>query len=224
MNLVQSILAEICHLLRQNRTQDAPVTSELAILLVGLERILALSGAGGKAQEAAEASPLAVCRYWAQALQLAANTPGEKLAESLRSYTNLRWLQNPNYLTAEPSPGFLQNYGYVEFVGQRGVMQSSQLAAGILLLGPHTFYPPHAHAASEIYFIVAGHAQWQQSEQGWVTQPPGSYIFHAPRVVHATQTNDEPLLALYLWHGAVEQAATIVNTTENSHYRKSHSA
>ena len=38
-------------------------------------------------------------------------------------------------------------------------MPSTTIAAGFLLLGPHTHYPRHSHAAEELYIPLAGTAE-----------------------------------------------------------------
>ena len=79
---------------------------------------------------------------------------------------------------------------------------SDQARLGFLMLGPDTLYPPHAHAAEELYLVLAGTAAWQHGHEPWVNRPPGTAIHHPPRLPHATRTAAEPLLALYLWWGA----------------------
>ena len=94
---------------------------------------------------------------------------------------------------------FLKNYGWTEFIGQRGPIPSEQMACGVLMLGPQVEYPRHRHEAEEVYFPLTGQTRWQQGNQGWTLRPLGQPIFHAPWVPHAMKTGVSPLLALYLW-------------------------
>lgn len=155
-----------------------------------------------------------VCQYFAHTLDAAEKVLGDDamiaLVRELRQQQHeLRWTQNPNYVAHEPTPGFLQNYAYAEIIGAKGTLLSKNLLLGVMLLGPHTLYPTHEHPASEVYVVLAGNANWQRDGGEWVLHPPNQPIYHAPWVRHATQTQAEPLLALYIWWGQIEQAASI---------------
>ena len=43
----------------------------------------------------------------------------------------------------------LDNYGWSEWIGERGAFVSGKIACGVLLLGPDTEYPAHSHEAEE---------------------------------------------------------------------------
>lgn len=122
------------------------------------------------------------------------------------------WTQNSNYVAAPPRPGFLDGYGYVEWVGPGRLIDTDLVRVGILMLGPGVLYPSHAHPADEVYHVVAGRARWQRGEGHWRAEPPGAAIHHLPHVVHATATADEPLLALYCWAGDIGPAASVVQS------------
>ena len=94
---------------------------------------------------------------------------------------------------------FLDNYGYNEWVGQRGAFMSDRVACGVLLLGPDTEYPDHSHEAEELYLPLAGRAFWRSDEADWRLRPPGTWIHHPSWTVHAMRTSQEPLLAAYVW-------------------------
>ena len=81
---------------------------------------------------------------------------------------------------------------------------------GFLLLGPHTLYPDHAHAAEEVYHVVSGRASWRRGDGPWRPEPPGAVVHHAPHVPHAMRTEHEPLLALYCWMGDVATPADLL--------------
>lgn len=109
----------------------------------------------------------------------------------------LSWRQT--YTDAHIYSDFLQRYGWTELIGLRGPVASDRLAAGFLLLGPHTEYPRHRHEAEEIYLPVAGTALWQRGDRPWRRRAPGRPIHHPPWMPHAMRTKAQPLLALYLW-------------------------
>ncbi len=111
----------------------------------------------------------------------------------------LAWAQT--YTAADFGPAFLERYGWTEFVGQRGLVPSERLAAGLLLLGPGVTYPSHSHDAEELYIPLSGRADWQRGAEGWRERVPGEVIHHPSKMPHAMRTAGEPLLAVYLWRG-----------------------
>ena len=124
-----------------------------------------------------------------------------RLLAALRAATPLlTWRQT--YPVEQMGKHLAQNYGWTEFVGPRGLVPGSEVSCGILLLGARTHYPSHAHEAEEIYVPLSGRAHWQQGTGAWLLRPPGALIHHARDVPHAMRTEDEPLIALYLWRSA----------------------
>jgi hypothetical protein len=109
----------------------------------------------------------------------------------------LEWRQT--YGLADFGERFLENYGFCEWIGQRGLFISDTIACGILLLGPETEYPAHSHEAEELYLPLAGRAYWRSAKSGWRLHPPGVLIRHASWTTHAMRTGREPLLAAYVW-------------------------
>jgi hypothetical protein len=110
---------------------------------------------------------------------------------------DLDWRQT--YTSADFGERFLQNYGWSEWIGQRGVFESDAIACGVLLLGAETEYPAHSHEAEELYLPLAGHAWWRTAKSDWRLRPPGQWIHHPSWTTHATRTAAEPLLAAYVW-------------------------
>jgi hypothetical protein len=123
------------------------------------------------------------------------------LADELqRAAPSLAWQQS--YGRDEVDGAFLDNYGWSELVGLRGPLASVRIACGFLLLGPATLYPRHHHEAEELYLPLAGAAAWQRGDEPWMPRASGTVIVHASDETHAMRTDDEPLLALYLWKSA----------------------
>ncbi len=116
----------------------------------------------------------------------------------------LDWRQT--YTSADFGEPFLENYGYNEWVGQRGAFVCDRVACGVLLLGPETEYPDHAHEAEELYLPLAGRAFWRSDVADWRLRPPGTWIHHPSWTGHAMRTSHEPLLAAYVWRAGDLQA------------------
>lgn len=147
-----------------------------------------------------------VLSYLNVALQLGTGVT-RSLCESVdRLRSELRWRQNPNYAGAE----FLDGYAYCELIGPHGHLRHSEVALGLLLLGPHITYPEHAHTAAEIYAVIAGQAEWLQGDRIWRGREPGELIRHASMESHAMRTSDQPLLAAYLWQDHLADGARLV--------------
>jgi hypothetical protein len=123
----------------------------------------------------------------------------ELIAALVRAAPALAWRQT--YTADEMGAQFLDHYGWTEILGLRGPRHSERLACGFLLLGPRTHYPDHRHAAEELYVPLSGRAEWRQGDQGWRSREPGTVIEHRSEERHAMRTNEEPLLAVYLWRG-----------------------
>jgi hypothetical protein len=120
------------------------------------------------------------------------------LVEALETLADeLDWRQT--YSNADFGARFLENYGFSEWIGQRGAFVSDAIACGVLLLGPDTEYPDHSHEAEELYLPLAGHAFWRLAQSDWRLRPPGEWIHHPSWTAHAMRTSQEPLLAAYVW-------------------------
>jgi len=129
---------------------------------------------------------------------------------------SLSWTQNPNYRRRPPDATFLDNYGYAVIAGPPSgppaLAIDARLALGVLLLGPYTHYPLHAHPAVEIYYTLTPGGEWWRGDGPWRREAPGSMILHAPSVRHATRAGSDPLLAIYLWRGDLATHARLTSS------------
>jgi hypothetical protein len=155
---------------------------------------------GGAASLPVRASALPVLEWLAHIATRPHEFAATLVAALCHAAASLEWRQT--YSLAEVGADFLRNYGYTEFIGASAERKSALLSSGFLLLGPHTLYPRHHHAAEEIYVSLSGTAGWLQGDAVWRQRAPGAVIHHAGGEPHAMRTADEPLLALYVWRGA----------------------
>jgi hypothetical protein len=186
---------------------DGAPVAEAATFRSGLH---AVASAPVRAWPDAAAFDLPVCRFWDVALGVAAP---RTLVEPLRALgPRLVWTQNPNYRRSPVAASFLDNYGYAVIAGPAAgapaLATCADMAMGVLLLGPGTHYPRHAHPARELY-LPLDVGEWQQGDGEWTVQWPGAVIHHAPHVPHATRSGETPLLALYLWRGDLDTHARL---------------
>ncbi len=174
---------------------------------------LAACMAGWPSRDAArrpiEPRPLPVLR-WLDRLSPVAVDETRPLVDGLAAAApDLAWGQT--YAAEDFGERFLERYGWSELIGLRGPVASDRLACGVLLLGPDLEYPAHSHAAEEIYILLAGTAHWLRGGEGWRPRRPGELIHHPSGIAHAMRTDEQPLLALYLWHGGdLKQKSTIL--------------
>jgi hypothetical protein len=137
---------------------------------------------------------------WMPEAVKAAGKKTEVIVKMLASLANhIAWGQT--YSAEDFGAGFLEKYGWTEFIGPRGPIASDRIACGFLFLAPGIEYPRHSHEAEEVYVPLTGQTLWQRSNQEWAYRAPGLPIYHAAWVPHAMRTETVPLLALYLWHG-----------------------
>jgi hypothetical protein len=123
---------------------------------------------------------------------------------------DLDWRQT--YSSADFGQRFLDNYGWSEWIGERGAFISDAIACGVLMLGPDTEYPAHSHEAEELYLPLAGRAWWRSGKSDWRLRAPGTWIHHPSWTTHAMRTGREPLLAAYVWRAGDLSAKSRIET------------
>jgi quercetin dioxygenase-like cupin family protein len=181
----------------------AAALDEFAALVRGIDPAARWPGVSPRAR-------LPVCRCWNAALVDGAT----RLADPLRVLAPaLAWTQNPNYRRRPPDPAFLDNYGYAVLAGPAdgppALARAERVALGVLLLAPDTHYPLHAHPAVEVYVTLTPDGEWWRDPGPWRREPAGAVIHHAPGVRHATRAGATPVLALYVWRGALATHARL---------------
>jgi len=106
-----------------------------------------------------------------------------------------------SYAPRSDAPDLKDRIAFAEIIGPDAPYHSDHIGFGLTLIAPYTLYPLHWHPAVELYHVVAGSAQWTLGNVER-TLPPGTFILHPSRAVHAMRTGKEPLLAVYTWSGA----------------------
>ena len=151
------------------------------------------------ANRAVHPQALPVCRWLADLDKCAAPETLALVHLVVAASPTLDWRQT--YSATDFGAHFLQSYGWTELIGLRGPIASARIACGFLMLGPQTDYPAHAHEAEELYLPLAGSALWRRGEEGAAVRPPGLPIRHRSWEPHAMRTQEEPMLAIYVWRG-----------------------
>lgn len=92
---------------------------------------------------------------------------------------------------------------YAELIGPEGPFLSAKCRFGFYLQAPDCLYPPHSHAAEELYLLLDGSAEWQLDDGRPFVPQDCSLVHHLPWQKHAMRTGASPLLALWVWLGDI---------------------
>ena len=178
---------------------DAPHFAEAAALL----RASSLAIAGTAPARAA------ACAHWDVTLAAAEGGRNAVLAAALAGFEPaVAWVPLAEMYGAPLEAD--QAFGMV--VGPwGGPLATGAYGFGLLLMGPHTTYPRHHHVAREVYYVIAGTADWMRGEEAWAPRAPGSAIYHPSAVPHATRTAAEPLLAVAMWVDGLDSKVALTD-------------
>ena len=117
----------------------------------------------------------------------------------LRLSEHLQWHQ-----ASRGVPEFFEGgYSFSEIIGDSGIVYSKNIRMGLYLQNQNVDYPSHAHEAEEHYLILSGQGSWQIGNS-WYDAFPGKIFHHQPEDSHRMITESEPLLAIWIWTGAIE--------------------
>jgi len=195
---MKSALPALRSLLEEaHRTFAGRAEPEAAALIELLDGLDAATPAGAAAGvPTAELQP--VCVRLPEALALApAETAGlVSLVDVLAPA--LPWARAP---AASTPAEYYQGHAYAMLVGDGGFVPADGFMLGLFLLAPGLFYPNHAHAADELYYLLSGRAQWQKSGGAFAGFGPGELVAMPSMTPHAIRTGSEPVLILWAWYG-----------------------
>jgi len=91
-----------------------------------------------------------------------------------------------------------ERMGWAELVGPGGLVRSTDLSLGIVLIAPHTVYPQHCHdAVNESYVSLSG--AFSQNCQG--VFGPGSLVLNRAGTPHRLSSSSDPVLLMFGWEG-----------------------
>jgi quercetin dioxygenase-like cupin family protein len=156
-------------------------------------------------------APLAVLRYLPECLR-EAQTVDPPLAANLAIIASqLRWRQTAAYTDAVLGEGFTTNYGWAQIIGPSGLFPGDDFLLGLLMLGPHRYYPDHFHPAPEIYLPLTSGTLWRRAPEDLAEKQAGNLIWHAPNQIHAIKTLHRPMLAIWAWTSDTAIPARLVN-------------
>ena len=161
-----------------------------------LKRVLALMQELRLDPERPEARQVPGCRHLPRALDLGEAGPAAAVATALRELeSTLSWAQNPRYNVENKGADFMDNYGWSAL----GLTGSSDMAFGIMLLGPGITYPPTSYESEGVFLVIGGSPEWKSGDEPWVRVEAGSIICRPWNGAEGKRPGKEPMLALYAW-------------------------
>ena len=161
-----------------------------------LKRVLALMQELRLDPERPEARQVPGCRHLPRALDLGEAGPTAAVATALRELeSTLSWAQNPRYNVENKGADFMDNYGWSAL----GLTGSSDMAFGIMLLGPGITYPPTSYESEGVFLVIGGSPEWKSGDEPWVRVEAGSIICRPWNGAEGKRPGNEPMLALYAW-------------------------
>lgn len=131
---------------------------------------------------------------------LAAPPGYQNLVNSLRAISpQMNWRET--YQGTPLAEEFYNRFACYEFLGDGGPFQCEGMRGFIVYMPSHLWYPFHYHPSEELYFILAGEAEFRIEGEAPKTLRAGDAVYHPSGVHHATETKDSPFLAWVLWRG-----------------------
>jgi len=192
-------LGELCRAIAHRLTTVGPVPKDVQPYFGHMRRSV-------EAAVAHQVADRATARDYSQLLGSALNLePRDPISQALARLSDpLPW-----YYHYEIRPGeadLSTHIAFAELVGPDGDMGAPDCRVGFTLMAPDTFYPLHAHPAIELYFVIAGTAEWRAGDTTRPV-PPGELVLHRSGEPHSMRTFAEPLLALWSWSGDLDTPA-----------------
>lgn len=147
--------------------------------------------------ERPEAARQSVCRHLSRTLDLGEAGPAAPVAKAIRALEpTLYWRQNPKYNAENKGADFMDGYAFTDF----GLIGSTALYIGVVLLGPGVIYPPTTYLSSEgVFLVIGGSPDWKCGDEPWVRVEAGSVIGRPLDGAEGKRSGKEPMLALYAW-------------------------
>jgi hypothetical protein len=146
-----------------------------------------------------QAARAGACRYLPETVGAAIMVDSALAAAIAGLEEDLSW-RHSGYDDAQMSePGFTDGYAHAEIIGPSGCFAGEDFRLGLLLLGPRLHYRERFHPAPELYWLLTGPSDWKRGDGGFITRQAGEMVWHESGMVHATRTQNQPLLALWVW-------------------------
>lgn len=177
------------------KTDDSEVAAHCRMLAGFIEDLLA-----SRKNTEISAQKTGACRHLKQCYEKPGKPEDGCLIQLIESVDeSMFWTEGYGSQTGDRS--FLDNFSYGEIIGREGIYYNETVSIGLTLIGPNLFYPWHYHPAVELYYPFNENSKWGIHNRALVSKKAGELILHPSMAAHATETGDNPLLALWFWNG-----------------------
>jgi hypothetical protein len=182
-----------------------------------LQTIVEALGRPRRTQDVTPHRPELIAEPLATALIAARDGANAPLGDAIEACADrLLWRQTFELYGRDPGlDAFQRTYAFASAMAPeaRGAFSprvNEHATVGLTIQGPNTTYPAHAHRAIEVYYVIAGTADWKQGTAPWRDRPPGTFIVHGPDEPHAMRTGAEPLLTFFAWVSDLNSTVAMV--------------
>ena len=93
------------------------------------------------------------------------------------------------------------HFGTFAILGLDAPFATDEMRGFLVYQRPGYHYPMHHHPAEEMYFVLAGEAEFHVDGEGSRILRPGDTQFHETNQPHALTTHNRSVLAYVLWRG-----------------------
>ncbi|MCD2190313.1 dimethylsulfonioproprionate lyase family protein [Actinomycetospora soli] len=165
-----------------------------------MAELMAVASLGGPPQLASDPPDLPVLAHLDDAIARVADEVDDQLAEAVGLLAHrAAWTRTASYASDE---ALFAGYAHATLRGDE------DLVLGLVVLGPDVHYRAHHHPAEE-YYLPLGAIRWDHGD-GWVDEPAGELIHHAPWQPHAMRTGERAVLLAYLWFDEIATPSAFV--------------
>jgi hypothetical protein len=188
-HLTMDLLSAVRVIFEAEITKDTASAPQLKRVLAELPELRLDS-------ERPEPKQLPVCRHLSHALDLGDAGPAAPVAAAIRDLEpSLHWEHNPRHTVDLRGEEFMDNYAYTSF----GLIGSTNLYVGVMLLGPGITYPVTSYPSEGIFVVIGGSPEWRSGDEPWRRVGAGSIIYRPLNGAEGKRPGKEPMLALYAW-------------------------
>ncbi len=108
------------------------------------------------------------------------------------------------YKDTDIGDDFLSRFGCYCLIGDGGPFASAQMRAWIVYMPPRLHYRWHHHFGEEMYFVVAGEAEFFRKGDPPETLRSGETSLHESNQPHAMETHESPVMAYVVWRSGFD--------------------
>ncbi len=127
-----------------------------------------------------------------------------------------RWRET--YKDTNIGEDFMNRFACYELFGWEGHFSCQSTRGFIVYSDNELYYPWHHHPAEEMYFILAGEAEFATEGNAPKMLKPGDTVFHAENQPHNMITKEKGVLAWVQWRGDMSVSPVLTDRLNGDAY------